>query len=180
MKSFLQASAFALLLILTAIGGSFVSAARPIRGSVVPSSFCSVISSVIDGDTVKVIFSNRTHTIRLFGIDAPETMQRYGRASTLYARALLQYQTVTVRVYGGDRYGRLIGDITLQDGARFANFMVASGSAWWYRQYAGKDKVLHILEHQARDAKLGLWADEKPIAPWIWRHMRHRPISRSL
>jgi endonuclease YncB( thermonuclease family) len=138
------------------------------------------IINVLDGDTVKIIANNKPWTIRIFGIDAPETMQRYGHTATLYARSVLLNKSVSVQISGGDRYGRLIGDILFADGGRFSNFMVASGSAWWYRQYAGNDKILRDLEKKAKENKIGLWADDHPIAPWVWRHMRNRPIARSL
>ena len=46
--------------------------------------------------------------------------------------------------------------------------LVRVGYAWWYRHYS-KDATLGQLEAQARDAKLGLWADANPIEPWEFR-----------
>jgi len=40
--------------------------------------------------------------------------------------------------------------------------------AWVYRKYTD-DEILFGLEAQAKIKKLGLWSDEKPIAPWSWR-----------
>jgi len=32
-----------------------------------------------------------------------------------------------------------------------------------------RDRSLLDLEHDARQRRLGLWADAHPVAPWVWR-----------
>lgn len=67
-----------------------------------------------------------------------------------------------------DRYGRSLGVVTLGDvDANLAQ--VAGGWAWWYRDYAKKAEHLERAEAEARGAKLGLWQDKDPVAPWEWR-----------
>ena len=34
---------------------------------------------------------------------------------------------------------------------------------WWYRKYTPGDTVLEGLEKEAREARVGLWADAQPI-----------------
>jgi endonuclease YncB( thermonuclease family) len=46
---------------------------------------------------------------------------------------------------------------------------VRCGLAWWYRRYAPSDRRLERLENEARRARLGLWSDRSPVAPWEWR-----------
>ena len=41
--------------------------------------------------------------------------------------------------------------------------------AWVYRQYL-HDQSLLSIEETARQAKVGLWADANPMAPWDYRH----------
>ena len=62
--------------------------------------------------------------------------------------------------------GRTVGDVMLQAGRSLNRDRVRAGLAWWYRQYAKKDTDLARLEQEAREAKLGLWADTDPVPPW--------------
>ena len=62
----------------------------------------------------------------------------------------------------------------LQDGRSLNRELVRAGLAWWYRQYAKKDADLARLEKEAREAKLGLWADADPVPPWAWRKERRQ------
>ena len=73
-----------------------------------------------------------------------------------------------------DRYGRILGDVFL-DG-RWINFeQVSEGWAWHYKEY-NKSAVLADAETEAREAKLGLWADDSPTPPWDFdtRQRKHR------
>ena len=40
--------------------------------------------------------------------------------------------------------------------------------AWAYKKYTDNE-ILYELEAQAKTRRIGLWADETPIAPWDWR-----------
>ena len=79
--------------------------------------------------------------------------------------------------HGLDKYGRTLGDVILTDGQNVNRELVKAGLAWWYRKYS-KDQSLGELETQARQAKLGLWADKDPIPPWEWRHMKREAVRR--
>jgi hypothetical protein len=76
---------------------------------------------------------------------------------------------VTVRPREHDRYGRLVAEVTLPDGRVLNEELVRQGWAWWYRRYAPDNATLATLESEAREARRGLWADQKPMAPWEWR-----------
>jgi endonuclease YncB( thermonuclease family) len=68
----------------------------------------STVTSVIDGDTVRV---SGGETIRLIGIDAPESGQCGAMDATLHLRHLVLDQTVALRPGARDdrdRYGRLL------------------------------------------------------------------------
>ena len=64
---------------------------------------------------------------------------------------------VTVTVKDTDRYGRTIGDVTLPNGKNLSRQLVAAGLAWWYKEYAPKDKWLQKLYLEALMADRGLW-----------------------
>ena len=40
--------------------------------------------------------------------------------------------------------------------------------AWVFDRYV-KDRSLYRLQDAARSARLGLWVDGRPMAPWEWR-----------
>jgi micrococcal nuclease len=49
--------------------------------------------------------------------------------------------------------------------------MVKFGFAWVYEKYA-KNSSLYDHQNQAKRKNLGLWSDNDPIAPWVWRKQK--------
>ena len=55
----------------------------------------------------------------------------------------------------------------------FSHLKTASlGRHWGYRKYMPGDTLLKELEHEAREARKGLWADPQPMPPWKCRKLR--------
>lgn len=134
------------------------------------ADFAGKVVAVKDGDTIKVLRDGTNAvTVRLVGIDAPEKTQAFGTRAKQYASDLAFGKTVTVREAGADRYRRTLGEVILEDGRSLNQELVRAGLAWWYRQYAPKDKTLEHLEAEARKAKAGLWIDADPVPPWEYR-----------
>lgn len=142
-----------------------LAAAETLTGKVV------VIS---DGDTIAVLVDGKTVKVRLDKIDCPEKGQPFGTKAKQFTSGLAYGKTVTVQTHGKDRYGRVIGEVKLPDGKSLNTELVRAGLAWRYVKYAPKDTALQNLEAQARNSRLGLWADldtkTPPIAPWEWRN----------
>ena len=67
-----------------------------------------------------------------------------------------------------DRYGRKVG-VVLVAFKSVHQDLVKAGLAWWYKQYAKNDTTLQQAELSARQDKLGIWSQAKPVAPWEWR-----------
>jgi endonuclease YncB( thermonuclease family) len=124
---------------------------------------------ITDGDTFTLRYSStEEERIRLHGIDAPERDQPHGRAAGEALASLIGNRRVRVELVDRDRYGRLVGRIWL--GERDINLaMVEAGHAWWYEQYARKDRELERAQAEAQRAGLGLWNSPNPVAPWDWR-----------
>ena len=59
----------------------------------------------------------------------------------------------------------------LPNGMNLNHELVKQGWCWWYKKYAPGDTVLEGLEHEAREAKKGLWADPQLVPPWEWRKL---------
>ncbi len=123
------------------------------------------VVSVHDGDTVTVLQDARQIKVRLYGIDAPELKQPYGKKSKQFLENLIAGEVVEVEGNGKDRYKRTIGTIYL-DGKDINAQMVENGYAWAYRKFS---KKYAPQESEAKYQKLGLWRDEEPVPPWEFR-----------
>jgi Staphylococcal nuclease homologue len=106
--------------------------------------------------------------VRLIEIDAPEKSQAYGQRSKQSLSDLVFGKQVCVEQQDHDRYGRVIGRV-YAGGVDVNAEQVKHGMAWVYRKYA-RDQTLFALEHEAKNAKRGLWADPYAIPPWEYRH----------
>ena len=123
------------------------------------------VIKVSDGDTITVLQGKQQVKVRLYGIDAPELKQPYGKKSKQFLANLIAGEVVEVEENGKDRYKRTIGTIYLDDKDINAQ-MVENGYAWAYRKFS---KKYAPQESGAKYQKLGLWRDEEPVPPWEWR-----------
>jgi micrococcal nuclease len=123
---------------------------------------------VSDGDTFTGLDAeNRQIKVRLHGIDAPEAKQAFGTVARKALADLIAEKTVSVEEIDRDRYGRVVGRVTI--GGKLVNAeMVRSGLAWRYVQFDRRNEF-GGLEDDARRQRRGLWADAHPVAPWEWR-----------
>lgn len=129
---------------------------------------------VADGDTVTVLDRHNTqHKVRLFGIDTPERNQPYGRAAKNALVQLIDNRPVEVVIVTQDSYGRTVG-MLYRDGINLNEAMVAAGYAWWYQHFAPHERRLQEAEQRAREQRLGLWADPRPVPPWDWRRAQRQ------
>ena len=64
-----------------------------------------------------------------------------------------------------NKYDRLLGDVALPDGRMLNRELVWEGFCWWYRKYAPGNVELEKLESEARESRIGLWADPHPVLP---------------
>ena len=137
------------------------------------AEFIGVISAVHDGDTITLQSEATTKKIRLAGIDAPELKQPYGIESRDALRQDILNQQVTVDTNKTDKYGRSVGKVSLNN--EDINLkQVRRGLAWVYTDYikelSAEDRELYkAAEKAANDEHIGLWQDEQPVAPWMYR-----------
>lgn len=132
------------------------------------------VVSIADGDTITILDSSRQqHKIRLAGIDAPEKKQAFGKRSRQSLATMIFSKTVSVEWNKRDRYGRTVGKIMI-NGVDANLAQVKAGMAWWYEKYRKEqspaDQRLYAeAEQHAKTARVGLWRDPVPVAPWEWR-----------
>lgn len=135
------------------------------------------VVGVSDGDTITVLDENKQrHVIRLMGIDAPEKAQAYGQKAKESLSDLVFDRDVSVTWFKRDRYGRTVGQVLVDD-KDVCLEQIKRGLAWHYKQYEREQSVedksrYAIAEKEARNARMGLWADEQPIEPSKFRYLK--------
>ena len=141
-----------------------------------PQTITGKVVGVSDGDTITVLdASNRQHKIRLEGIDAPKSKQYFGSRAKQSLSDLVFGKTVTVTSRKKDKYGRVLGTVTL-DGKDINLEQVQRGMAWSYHYSAIRPEEPtpeELAEEQARKEKRGMWADGERMPPWDYRRSGH-------
>lgn len=125
---------------------------------------------VIDGDTIEVLVESYEDTVRLIGIDSPETLderkpiQCFGKEAFAKADEILTNKTVTLEsdpTQGNkDEYKRLLRYVFLLDGTNFNEFMIKEGYAREYTFKGSSYKYqleFRSAEKKAKQGKEGLW-----------------------
>lgn len=129
-----------------------------------------VVEHVVDGDTIVVSFGGRTHeTVRLLGIDTPETVdpsrpeQCYGKQASDFLRSLLPAGTTVVierDVEARDHFGRLLGYVFRAEDHLFVNqVLLEHGFADLsiYEPNSTYETRLSAAVVAARTRNIGLW-----------------------
>ena len=130
------------------------------------------VAKVIDGDTISIIKNGETVTLRLIGLDTPETVdprkpvQCFGKAASDKAKELLTGKNVRLETDASqgtfDKYGRTLAYVFLPSGTNFNEYMIAEGYGHEYTydlpyKYQEEFKA---AESRAQEEKRGLWADD--------------------
>ncbi|HYC84221.1 MAG TPA: thermonuclease family protein [Chryseosolibacter sp.] len=127
------------------------------------------VIGVEDGDTVEVMLNNQKTKIRIFGIDSPEDGQAFSGKAKQYATVLCLNKKVKVIKHDAkDSFGRIVGEVILEDGRSVGKELVAAGYTWVYRKFTNDPDMIR-LEEEARKQKKGLWIEENPTPPWDFR-----------
>jgi len=145
-----------------------------------------VVKKVVDGDTVQVITNEDTELkIRLYGIDAPETVkmnrrtgvvskpgQPYGNEAYRALESKVFHKKVQLQIMDIDRYRRMVAVLFLGD-RDINREMVRQGFAWAYREYLHGPYASEYIdaEREARSQRLGLWQQMNPQPPWEFRRL---------
>ncbi|SHH89009.1 Endonuclease YncB, thermonuclease family [Flavobacterium frigidimaris] len=128
------------------------------------------IIRIKDGDTVVLLDSdNNQITLRLAEVDCPESSQAFGKKSKEFTSNEVGNKMVSYKIINTDRYGRYIAKI-FYNNKYLSEEIIRNGYGWHYKQYS-KSKKLSDLEINARNKKIGLWNDKKPIEPYMYRKM---------
>ncbi len=135
------------------------------------------VVKVVDGDTLTIAIDGTNESVRLIGIDTPETkdprkpVQCFGQEATNKMTELVSGKQVMLEadaVSGErDRYGRLLRYVRTPDGT-FVNLeLVKQGYAHEYtysNQSYKYQAEFKQAQAYAQEHKLGLWADDACVA----------------
>jgi micrococcal nuclease len=129
----------------------------------------ATVVSVVDGDTLVVRMAGRTETVRLIGVDTPETVhpskpvECFGPEASARTAALLPKGTrITVArdAEARDRYGRLLLYVTRAADGLFVNMdIIEQGYAvpLSIEPNTAHERDFAEAAHRASTARLGLW-----------------------
>lgn len=138
------------------------------------------VTRVVDGDTLKIDKEGEEVTVRLIGVDTPESVdprkpvQCYALAASDRTKQLMQGARITLEFDDSqgeqDKYGRVLAYVRRTDGTFLNEALIREGFAYEYTYNdAYKYQVaFKAAEQEAREQKRGLWADdacEKPTMP---------------
>lgn len=175
---------FCVVLLLAALGLVDLDSLNPTAlrrpaspsGSVAPNPASAAwhpVISVTDGDTFRVNLNGKTETVRLVGINTPETVdprkpvECFGQQASDALKQLLSGQTVRLETdptqSERDRYGRLLRFAFLPDGTDIGLWLLENGyaqeSLYSDVPHRYREKYLQA-QQQAEEEHRGLWDPE--------------------
>ena len=128
------------------------------------------VISVVDGDTVKINYEGQETSVRLIGVNTPETVdprksvECFGEEASKYLKELLEGKKVTIEADSTqsdrDKYNRLLRYVYL-DGKDINLDIMTNGYGYEYTYEIPYKKQADYKKAQqvAEDEKKGLWAD---------------------
>jgi len=124
------------------------------------------VTNVVDGDTFKIEINGTVETVRIIGIDTPETVhpskpvQCFGKEASNALKEVLDGEDITLEKNPAeerDKYGRLLRYVEI-DGVDIGASMIEEGFAYSYKQYPHpRLEEYNELEKEAREENRGLW-----------------------
>ncbi len=123
--------------------------------------------------------ANELHYVVILGLSSPKPGQKYYRESVTALSEMVFGRKIQVEVVNRDFMMREIGHVYLydRDAERFnvGLKLVTLGHAWYngekfegWEAYAQAQKV-------AQESRVGLWAQESPVAPWdFWEERKQK------
>lgn len=172
--SLLRAAVILALLALSCI----LAVPSPAAAAGPPPAERVLVTGVVDGDTINVLRGRRQETVRLIGVDTPETgrpdtpVQFYGPEAALFTRRTLLEKRVRLEFESPDRaggntdkYDRTLAYVFTDDGTNFNLELIRQGFGRAYTKYPFHYQAAFVkAEQAARRAERGMWNRERRAA----------------
>lgn len=136
--------------------------------------FKATVLKVVDGDTIEVLYKGNPARVRLWGIDTPEWRQPFSKLAKKYTIKLVGNTEVGLEEKDWDDYGRLVAIVTTREKLCLNEELLRVGLAWVHIYYC-KEPICdrwYEIEEKARAKRSGLWRDNSPTPPWIWKRKK--------
>jgi endonuclease YncB( thermonuclease family) len=133
----------------------------------------ATVQRISDGDTITVITrTGQRLQIRLACIDAPEKSQPGGATATEHLKTIIPINsTVQLKIVDTDRYGRQVAEV-YTNGELVQLKQLQAGTVFVFDRYlknCGNPAALQAAEAQAKQSRIGVWADPNTLKPWEYR-----------
>lgn len=125
------------------------------------------VTTVVDGNTLEINTSEGPMKVYLYGIDCPELDQAYGDKAKARLENLLLNRQVTVDLIKRDRKGNHFALVFTDVGDDPRIDLLREGLAWTVEDGSAQD--LEPYRTFAQQKRRGLWRDNKPKPPWVFR-----------
>jgi len=131
----------------------------------------NTVIRIIDGDTIVVQVKGHPETVRLIGVDTPETkdprkpVERFGKEASRFTTSLLKGRLVRLEIQivptSRDRYGRLLAYVFRESDNLLVNKeIIRQGYGHAYVKYPfdpTRMEEFRAAEREAREHERGLW-----------------------
>ena len=134
-------------------------------------AFEAKVIGISDGDTIKVLlFDKQQMSLRLYGVDSPESGQDYGKKAKEFTSNAVFGKTVEVQDMGDGKFGRRAAIVSI-NGTVLNEELLKNGFAWHYEDYCKIPASATWAQYaaKAKEQGLGLWAGKNPLEPWKFR-----------
>jgi len=128
----------------------------------------AICTRVVDGDTIVVHVAGKEESVRLIGVDTPETVhpskpvEYFGKEASAFTKQMVEGKHVRLEYdwQRRDKYGRLLAYVYLEDGTFLNAEIIKQGFGFAYTKYPFK--YLDEFREYQRSAQAnnrGLWGN---------------------
>ncbi len=150
-----------------------------VSGAALAGSIKGKVISVIDGNTLQVLANDgHTYNVMLAGIDCPEIRQAFGEEAKICLEKLTLGKQVEINVIGKDRLGNSLGEVFVNGKKDPRIQLLKEGLAWTTE--TNPQSALESYRAASQMKKKGLWQDENPTPPWIYRKEQSMTQAKSI
>lgn len=142
---------------------------------------CYKVAHIVDGDTFDATDGHITFRVRVAGMDAPESHQKFGKWATIKLKELIAGKAIVIQPVGKglDRYNRILGQVFVE-GKDLSLIMIAQGYAFYYRPqcqnypqnrrlYQYDPQAYVKAEAEAKAKQLVIWSEGSTMLPCQFR-----------